>query len=76
MSDFDAASGLSSVWVNHMILAVVGTVVVIAAGILITFLVHKIDAGEANSQITVFIMLCFVVMIVFLFLGFLNNFWV
>ena len=75
MDGFNQASGFTATWVDHWVVIVVGTLVLIAGTVIITMLTHKIGDGDKTTLVWVLSYFLFVVLVVFLLLGFLNNFW-
>ena len=74
MDAFTEGSGLSAIWFNHWILIVTGTLVVLAGAAIIVMLKHHFDAQLSGHEWAIGYIL-FVVMVLVIFLGFLNNFW-
>ena len=75
MSGFNQGAGFTATWVNHWVVALVGTLVLIAGAAIITMLIHKFGDGDKATPVWVLVYFLFVVLVVFIFLGFLNNFW-
>lgn len=74
MDAFSNGSGLSAAWFNHFILIITGTLVTIACAAIIAMLKHHFDEKLTSHEWAIAYIL-FVVMVLFIFLGFLNNFW-
>ena len=75
MQGFLQGSGMSVLWFNHWLLAITGTVVLIAAASITTMLMHRLGHVEVFDHMWIVGYVLFVVMMVVLFLGFLNHFW-
>ena len=74
MDAFASGSGLSVNWFNHWILVITGTLVLLAGSAIIAMLKHHFDEKLTGHEWAI-VYILFVVMVVFIFLGFLNNFW-
>ncbi|MCK4609179.1 MAG: hypothetical protein KAT71_06845 [Gammaproteobacteria bacterium] len=75
LSAFEDGSGLSAVWFNHWVVGLTGTLVIVTAAALVTLLAHRLEIVEDASRMWIVGYILFVIMMVFVFLGFLNNFW-
>jgi hypothetical protein len=75
LSGFANASGFSASWFNHWVVGLTGTIVLVAASALVGMLVHRFEVADNLSNIWLVVYSLFVIMMVFIFLGFLNNFW-
>ena len=75
MSAFEAGSGLSTTWLNHFIIVLAGTVVLIVASGLIVMLKHRLDIADGENRIWVIFYVLMLVFSVTLFLGFFHSCW-
>jgi len=75
LDTFEQASGFSVSWMNHWTVGLSGTLVLVAAIALVAMLTERFNVKDNISNFWVLAYILFVIMIVFLFLGFLNNFW-
>lgn len=75
MEAFNKASGISAMWLDHWIVSIIGTLVVLSAAAIVGMLIHRLDVNDNISNVHLISYVLFVIMIVFIFLGFLNNFW-